>query len=97
LPVATQLPVVPVQDVVVIAVPIAVAGVILIVVIIILIVLIVAYCRKKKTSHKYVLNYHTVYGKKLIVNTHFKLNSLWWMWLKIDITLHYMKLASLRI
>ena len=77
---------------VVIAVPTAVAGVILIVVIIILIVLVVAYCRKKKTSHKYVLNYHTVYGKKLIVNTNFQLNSLWWMWLKIDIALHYRKL-----
>ena len=46
-----------------IAVPTAVVGAILLLVIIILIIMIAVHCRKKRHSQKYVLNYHTVYGK----------------------------------
>ena len=46
-----------------IAVPTAVGGAILLVVVIIVIIVIVVKCRKKSHSQKYVLNYHTVYGK----------------------------------
>ena len=46
-----------------IAVPTAVGGAILLVVVIIVIIVIVVKCRKKRHSQKYVLNYHTVYGK----------------------------------
>ena len=46
-----------------IAVPTAVVGAILLLVVIILIIMIAVHCRKKRHSQKYVLNYHTVYGK----------------------------------
>ena len=46
-----------------IAVPTAVGGAILLVVVVIVIIVIVVKCRKKSHSQKYVLNYHTVYGK----------------------------------
>lgn len=51
-----------------IAAPVSVAGVVLIVIIVIVIIILIAVCfRKKKTTNKYVLNYHTVHGKRLIV------------------------------
>ena len=62
---------------VIIAVPTAVAALVLIVIIIVIIVLIAAYFHKKKTTHKYVLNYHTVYGKKLMKKPDSQLNTLW--------------------
>lgn len=48
-----------------IAVPTAVVGAILLLVVIILIIMIAVHCRKKRHSQKYVLNYHTVYGKNV--------------------------------
>ena len=50
-----------------IAVPTAVVGAILLLVVIILIIMIAVHCRKKRHSQKYVLNYHTVYGKNVCI------------------------------
>jgi len=49
-----------------IAAPVSVAAVILIVIIVIVVIILIAVCfRKKRTTNKYVLNYHTVHGKNL--------------------------------